>query len=167
MSLFAVLAMSACSKGLPDGWSQNGDGAYVHADSGVICSKTIGPYTLTRLDDAAPPGTLGICVYNASDVRVGEVRVRKYVDGQGDSAIEIQNDRGLMHPNPNATKKGMFTFSTGPGPDIGGQPSTENEITAASKGLLVDCIQLGKPGPDETIYGMQNFIKPCLQVIGH
>jgi hypothetical protein len=166
-SLIAVLAASACSKGLPDGWTQNSDGAYEHASSGVVCAKTIGKYTLTKLDDAAPLGLLGTCVYDGGDMRVGEIRVRKFVDGQGDSQIEIQNDRGLISGKAPPGKKGMFAFSTGPGPAIGDRQTEENEITAVSHGLLVDCIAYAKPGVDETVYGMANFVKPCLQVFGH
>lgn len=163
-----LFATTAFAQTLPDGWASNSDGGYVHHDSGVACVKAIGTYTLTRLDGAAPPGTLGVCVYSGGDVRVGEIRVRKFVDGQGDTPLAIQNDRGLMGLVPSqAGTKPVATYRVGPGPQIDGAETVQVVMTFALKGLLIDCISQTKRDSAEVQGGFGTFITPCLSSGSH
>jgi hypothetical protein len=80
----------------PDGWIAQADGSYAHPQSGVVCAKAIGTYNFVRLDGPSDAGILGVCIYSGGDVRVGEIRVRKFIDGVGDTPLAVRNDRGLM-----------------------------------------------------------------------
>lgn len=166
-----LFATTAFAQTLPDGWTSNSDGGYAHHDSGVTCAKTIGTYALTRLDGAAPPGTLGVCVYSGGDVRVGEIRVRKFVDGQGDTPLAIQNDRGLMGLVPiqglPPGARPLGAERMGPGPTIDGSSTVQSVLTSAHNGLLVDYISQTKQDKAEMQYGFENFLKACMAFDGH
>jgi len=149
---------------LPAGWVLNADGSYLHSQSGLICTKTVGSYNFVRLDGASDPNILGVCVYSGGDVRVGEIRIRKFVDGVGDTPLAIQSDRVLMgkaagDAPPGYTAK--FAERMGPGPEMDGQRTSQSVITFLRGGFLVDCISLTKIDKDEAMNALQNFGHVC------
>jgi hypothetical protein len=149
----------------PDGWALNNDGSYLHAQSGVICAKIVGTYNFVRFGEPSDPNILGTCVYSGGDVRVGEIRVRKFVDGMGETPLAIQNDRVLMGVAPMANAppgaKVLSAHRVGPGPEINGEETTQVVLTSARSGLLVDCISLTKRDKAEIEYGFKNFDDIC------
>jgi hypothetical protein len=166
-ALTAALAgfANADTPALPDGWSTNADGSYVHAQSAVVCAKTVGTYTFVRLDGPAEPNILGTCVYSGGDIRVGKIRVRTFVDGVGETPLAIQNDRLLMgriqYSDVPAGYTPKFGERMGPGPEIEGQRTSQTVITIMQGGLLVDCITLTKIDKDEAMNALQNFGHVC------
>jgi hypothetical protein len=150
---------------LPDGWTARADGSYTHLQSGVVCSKTIGTYNFVRLDGPSDAGILGICIYSGGDVRVGEIRVRKFIDGVGDTPLAIHNDRVLMGLEPIAGAPPGARIESGarggPGPSIDGSASYQYVVTNLRNGFLVDCISQTKQDSGEIDYGFKNFEKAC------
>ncbi|HJW40420.1 MAG TPA: hypothetical protein VJ476_04225 [Rhizomicrobium sp.] len=160
--LFAVAASAADLPALPDGWARAADGTYSHTGSGTNCLSTYGDLTFVRLDGPAAPGTLGVCVYAAGDTKAGQIRIRKFVDGAGDTPLAVQNDRSLMGLTPMAGapagSRMVAADRVGPGPAINGAPSRQTVITTLRNGLLVDCIV-----QDAHMNGMQNGLDPLLK----
>jgi hypothetical protein len=150
----------------PNGWSAGADGTYTQVESGVRCPKTVGTYTFVRLDGPSDPNILGVCNYTGGEVRVGEIRVRKFIDGVGETPLAIQNDRGLMGAAPLANAppgaKPVMVYRVGPGPTVNGNATSQVVLTFVNGGLLVDCISLTKRDGSENMYGMTNFSTPCL-----
>ena len=150
---------------LPDGWAMHDDSSYVHAQSGVVCSKTIGTYNFVRLEGPSDPGILGMCVYSGGDVRVGEVRVRKFIDGVGDTPLAIQNDRELMGLVPMAGApagaKIVAGQRMGPGPVIDGTPTSQSVVTNLRNELLVDCISQTKRDTGTVLGAFKDFVSAC------
>ncbi|HEY1711072.1 MAG TPA: hypothetical protein VGG10_22595 [Rhizomicrobium sp.] len=162
----SALAADPTPASPPDGWTRAADGTYAHSESGVICPAAFGPYKFARLDGPSAPTTLGVCVYSGGDVRVGEIRVRKFVDGVGETPLAIQNDRGLMGVAPvgnvPAGSKPVAAMRGGPGPTIDGTATAQLVITSVMGGLMVDCISQTKQDKDEQDYGFSNFVKACM-----
>jgi hypothetical protein len=159
-----VIAQSAPPAALPDGWTLDSNGSYAQSQSGVICAKTVGSYNFVRLDGASDPNILGVCVYSGGDVRVGEIRIRKFADGVGETPLAIQNDRVLMGKAPTGAPAGAvikFAERMGPGPEIDGQQTSQAVITSLRGGLLVDCISLTKRDKDEAMAALKNFGHVC------
>ena len=98
----SAIAQVPPAAALPDGWTQTNDGSFSQVQSGVVCAKTLGAYNFVRLDAGASANELGTCIYSGGDVRVGKIRVRRFVDGVGETPLAIQNDRVLMGVEPMA-----------------------------------------------------------------
>lgn len=170
---FAIAASCAPSLAddVPAGWTHGADGSFTHSESGVVCAVTTGTFQFVRLDGAADPNILGTCVYSGGDVRVGEIRVRKFIDGVGETPLAIQNDRGLMGLIPilgvPPGAKPVGAARAGPGPEIDGNPTAQSVLTSVRGGLLVDCIVQVKQDKAEMDYGFANFQKACMVLGGH
>src|SRR4051812_33747581 len=80
----------------PVGWVKSSDGSFTHTERGFVCKAAINAYTLQRVDGPADPNILGTCVYSGGVDRIGLIRVRKFIDGVGDTPLAVQNDRRLM-----------------------------------------------------------------------
>ena len=150
---------------VPEGWTLSSDGSYSNPQSGIYCPKAMGSYALARLDGPAEPNRIGTCVYSAGEIRIGEIRVRKFVDGVGETPLAISNDRALMGggggPNVPPGGKLAAAYRVGPGPEINGTQTQQIVITSVHGGLLVDCIAQMKPDKAERDYSFDNFIKGC------
>jgi hypothetical protein len=149
----------------PDGWIAQADGGYAHPQSGVVCAKAIGTYKFVRLDGPSDPGILGVCVYSGGDVRVGEIRVRKFIDGVGDTPLAVQNDRVLMGLVPMAGAPPganiVAAHREGPGPMIDGNATSQSVVTNLRNGLLVDCISQTKRDSTAALSAFNDFEKAC------
>jgi hypothetical protein len=149
----------------PAGWTKSADGSYAHSDSGIVCSAKVNAYTLQRVDGPADPNILGTCVYSGGDKRIGLIRIRKFVDGVGETPLAIQNDRGLMGLVPMSGgppgAKPVEAFRSGPGPIVDGTQLGQFVITSVHKGLLSDCISQTTPDQAERDFGFDNFVKSC------
>jgi hypothetical protein len=150
---------------LPDGWALGTNSAYINAQSGVSCPKAIGSYNFVRLDGPTGPNRIGTCIYSAGEVRIGEIRIRKFVDGVGETPLAISNDRALTGggggPNVPPGGKLAAAYRVGPGPEVNGIQTQQMVITSVQGGLLVDCIAQTKPEKAERDYSFENFIKAC------
>jgi hypothetical protein len=170
---FVVAASSAPSLAgdVPAGWIHGADGSFAQSESGVVCAATTDTFQFVRLDGAAGPNVLGTCVYSGGDVRVGEIRVRKFVDGVGETPLAIQNDRGLMGVTPMEGlppgARPVGAQRMGPGPEIDGNPTMQSVLTSVHGGLFVDCIVQVKRDKAEMDYGFANFEKACMALGGH
>lgn len=165
-ALFAASAAPAASDppAPPEGWTLS-DATYTHTESGVTCPKTMGTYAFVRLDGPAEPNVLGVCIYSGGPVRVGQVRVRKYIDGAGETPLAIQNDRNLMSDHPSGLPEGaklMGAQRMGPGPRIDGNDTTQTVLTSVHKGLLVDCISQTRRDGAEANAGFEGFLSKCM-----
>jgi hypothetical protein len=165
-SAVPVPAAAATTPSPPAGWTLGSDGAYTQTQSGVICRAAVGPYSLVRLDGPSAPNILGVCVYSGGTARVGEVRVRTFIDGVGDTPLAIQNDRMLMGTVPAtgvpAGGKLLSSFRVGPGPQIDGVETAQVVITSLENGLLRDCISQTGRDKAERDFGFENFLKACM-----
>jgi hypothetical protein len=168
LCLIAVLGAGAAladSTAPPDGWTLNGDGVYSHSQSGVVCAKTVGTYNFVRLDGPSEPNILGVCVYSGGDLRIGEIRVRKFIDGVGETPLAIQNDRSLMGLVPMTGAppgaKPLGAQRIGPGPMIDGNETRQSVVTTVRGGLLMDCISLTRTDLGEMQDAFKNFETAC------
>ena len=119
---------------IPDGWSRNIDGSYKQTESGVLCPKQFQCYMLEGLTGPSPdaPNILGVCRYSDGAGRVGDIRIRRYVEGWGgDNEAMISNDKTLMGQDapPMLMRHSVDRPS-------GGSRLT---VTVVKNGLLVDC----------------------------
>jgi hypothetical protein len=150
---------------LPSGWTQDAGGTYHHPDSRTLCHPALGSYTLTRLDGPSEPGILGVCVYTGGTLRIGLIRVRKFIDGVGETPLTIQNDRTLMGliPAQGVPPGGKLveSFRGGPGPIIEGTQTAQYVITQHAGDLLVDCISQTGEDKAERDFGFANFLQGC------
>jgi hypothetical protein len=165
VSPIVLLACAAAAHAAPDtppaGWTLGGDGAYTHADTGTACAPAFGDLAFVRLDGPSGPNVLGVCVYAAGATKAGQIRIRKFIDGVGDTPLAIQNDRALMGLIPAPPGQTMeAAFRAGPGPQLDGATSRQTVITKLRNGLLIDCIiQEAHPsGPN----GLDPLLKVCL-----
>lgn len=121
-------------------WISAGDGGYTHKPSGARCAASVEGFALKKLTMPATQGSLGTCEYEDEAGRLGEIRVRRYLPGVGETPLAIQNDKTLMEEATSET--GQTTTSTirvGPGPEIDGAPSQRDVITVKRNGMLIDC----------------------------
>jgi hypothetical protein len=122
-------------------WDKAGDGSYTHKPSGAICAASVEGFALQGLQMPATEGSLGTCEYQDGTGRRGEIRVRRYLPGVGETPLAIQNDKTLMEGaaagDPNQQPVGAFRV--GPGPEIEGAPSQRDVVTVKRNGLLIDC----------------------------
>ena len=140
---FAVAAWSARADDVPAGWSRAADGTYTHVESGVVCPVDVKGYSLRQVEGPSDPGFLGICSYQNADGVAGLIRIRRYIEGVGETPLAIQNDYGLMHPDVqtgNGIGKMVDAFRGGPGPVVDGVQTRQMVTTTVVRGLLVDCI---------------------------
>ena len=114
-------------------------------ESGLSCPTTIETYTFQSVDGARRPNILGVCKYTDADGRIGEIRLRRYVSGIGETPLAIRNDEALMGGAPTGGPPGakmMGTFRVGPGPRINRQATRQEVQTVVRRGLLVDCVEI-------------------------
>jgi len=150
---------------LPEGWTQASDGTYTHTESKIACPKTVGTYEFVRLDGPSAPNLLGVCIYSGGAVRVGEIRVRKFIDGVGETPLAIQNDRSLMGAGPSDAPAGSKLVSAmrlGPGPEIDGNATSQYVMTSVVGGLLKDCISQTKRDKGEFDDANAKFTHACM-----
>jgi hypothetical protein len=130
---------------LPEGWTKEAEGQVVHMESGLSCPTMIESYTFQELDGPRRPNILGVCKYTDADGRVGEIRLRRYVAGVGETSLAIRNDDVLMGAAPSGAPPGAkmtSTFRMGPGPRINRRPTRQQVQTVLRRGLLVDCVEI-------------------------
>jgi hypothetical protein len=138
---FALLiAPAARADELSAGWSRAADGAFTHTQSGVTCPSDIKGYAFKALAGPSAPNFEGICSYDNGQGETGLVRVRRYVEGVGETPLAIQNDYGLMHPTMSNGGRVVGAFRGGPGPVVDGVQTYQIVMTTVAKGYLVDCI---------------------------
>jgi hypothetical protein len=156
----SVVAPFADADTLPEGWQETLDGGYAHAASGITCAKQIGTFGLTSLEGHAAPNVLGTCIYSGGELRIGKLRVRRYVEGAGETPLAIRNDEVLMHPERQpADQRAVFAERAGPGPGVAGTRTQQLVMTFVSHGFLVDCIVQGKH--DDFDYLQKGFLDIC------
>jgi hypothetical protein len=165
VGVFVCLALPAAGEDMmPEGWSRSATG-YTHDESGISCPATIGSYSLLRLEGPAAPTTLGTCVYSGGALRIGQVRVRKFVDGVGETPLAIQNDRGLMGLVPmggaSAGTRPVAAYRAGPGPVIDGTETSQFVLTSVRKGLMMDCIAQNRRDQAEGEFALNHFLTDC------
>ena len=156
--LFAFGAASA-DDAAPAGWTRGADGTYTHTDSGMRCPTAAVGYAFRKIDGASEPNFLGVCTYDDGSGVTGLIRVRRYVEGVGETPMAIQNDYGLMHPDLGGGKKLMGAVRGGPGPVVDGVLTYQFVMTTVLRGFMVDCIarqtKQGMPPSDFTLYCMK------------
>jgi hypothetical protein len=122
-------------------WIKAADGSYMHRPSGAFCATEIEGFVLKGVRFPETQSSLGTCDYADSAGRIGEIRVRRYIAGVGETPSAIQNDEALMKGtvpgDPN--NELVSTIRVGPGPEIDGEPSQQDVITVKQNGLLIDC----------------------------
>lgn len=138
--ILAFTARSALADDVPAGWARAADGTYTHVASGIACPAEIKGYRFKRLDGPVAPNMEGVCTYENGNGETGLVRVRRYVEGVGETPLAIQNDYGLMHPNTSNGGKMVGAFRGGPGPVVDGVQTYQIVLTNVAKGFLIDCI---------------------------
>ena len=170
-SLLGLISPSeAVEDTVPEGWVLGTDGTYSHGESGVTCAPTIEKFALQKLDGPAEPNILGICEYSDADGRRGEIRVRRYISGVGETPLAIKNDRVLMGDEgatglPTGAKL-MAAARAGPGPQIEGEPTIRNVYTFAQHGLLIDCAAWEKKSVYAPKDAMLSFSLACMHLQG-
>ena len=152
-------SIAAAQAGLPPGWSTKEDGAFVHAQSGATCPLTLGGLSRKDLRSAGEPD-LGICFYADDKAHEGEVRVRQYVRGRGETPLAIRNDQMLMEPSPGSPKI-VIGLRSGPGPERNGVRTSQSVLTKARGGLLIDCVEI-QPADDQT---KLDFASACMRIL--
>jgi len=164
-SLSAVAAGAADTPATPDGWSRATDGTVTHTASGVTCPPAMGAYAFVQLDGPSEPGILGVCQYSGGVLRIGKIRVRKFIDGVGETPLAITNDRTLMGliPAQGVPPGGKLVeaFRGGPGPVIDGTQTAQFVITMRVGNLMIDCISQTGEDKAERDFGFENFLKGC------
>ncbi|MGH6644182.1 MAG: hypothetical protein ACRED3_15960, partial [Bradyrhizobium sp.] len=145
-AFFLCALLSACTASPPaasrSDWIKAADGNYTHRPSGAVCAVEVEGFALQGLLMPAIQGSLGTCEYIDGAGRIGEIRVRRYIAGVGETPGTIQNDdalmRGTVSDAPNKVLQG--TVRVGIGPEIDGEPSVRFMVTVVRNGLLIDCV---------------------------
>lgn len=158
--LVAVSAAAAAQ--LPPGWVQKADGELSHKESGAICPAKLGDYGLKGLQAGADKNTLGICAYEDPKGPTGQIRVRRYVKGVGDTPMAISNDKGLMEPSGEHEMIAAFRVTPMEAPD--GQMLMAHVITITVNKLLIDCIAI-RPA-DENVDLSKPIHDQCMKIKG-
>jgi hypothetical protein len=122
-------------------WIRASDGSYTHRPSGALCAVEIEGFALKGVRIPETQGSLGTCDYADGAGRVGEIRVRRYMPGVGETPLAIQGDETLMKGTVSGdpSQELVSTSRVGPGPEIDGAPTQRNVITVKRNGLLIDC----------------------------
>jgi hypothetical protein len=136
---FAASAATALADDVPAGWTKGADGSYTHTASAMRCPSEIAGYAFQSFSGPVEPNFEGVCTYAKGDEN-GLLRVRRYVEGVGETPLAIRNDDGLMHPSQVNGGKIVAAFRAGPGPVVNGTQTHQLVLTFATKGYLVDCI---------------------------
>lgn len=135
-----LLATAALADDVPAGWSRGGDGTYTHIASGVTCASDVKGYAFKGIQGPSDPNFEGVCTYDDGKGDTGLLRVRRYVEGVGETPMAIQNDYGLMHPQMSGGGQILGAVRGGPGPLVDGVQTYQIVMTTVAKGYLVDCI---------------------------
>lgn len=88
----ALLVGSGVGSVAADAWIVGGDGAYTNSETGFVCPKTVGAFTMQSVGMEANPNLIGACQYIDPQGRHAEVRVRRYIVPAGaptDTAADI------------------------------------------------------------------------------
>jgi hypothetical protein len=137
--LFGFASGAAMADGVPAGWIKAPDGTYTHTASAMHCPSEIAGFVFQALSVPADPNFEGVCTYTKGD-ESGLLRVRRYVEGAGETPLAIKNDYGLMHPAQANGGQIVAAYRGGPGPVLDGVQTHQFVLTFATKGYLVDCI---------------------------
>ncbi|QEX21245.1 hypothetical protein FRZ61_11680 [Hypericibacter adhaerens] len=170
-----LLALQACAS--PDGkeganaaasdWIKASDGSYTHKASGALCPIEVEGFALQGLKMPEAPGSLGTCLYADSAGRRGEIRVRRYIPGVGETPLAIQNDKTLMEGATSSSDQVITsTIRAGPGPEINGERSQRDVITVKRNGLLIDCAAWERVSQFEDGSPIVDFGINCLHMPG-
>jgi hypothetical protein len=155
---------AAAPDAVPAGWLRSDGGTLLHTESNVKCTPTIGEFRFVRLEGASGTNTLGTCLYADGDARQAFVRVRRFVDGVGETQAAIDGDRVLMGtapPPPSSDgKKPAYLARKQTTPD----GKVQQTVTFVLRGLLVDCAVVTADTADEIQFGAKNFLSPGLAV---
>ena len=141
VSLFACAASAApvAPGDVPERWTKDSDGTYTHTASAIRCPSQIAGYAFQSLSGPADPNFEGVCTYTKGG-ETGLLRVRRYVEGVGETPLAIKNDNGLMHPDMTNGGKIAAAYRGGPGPVVDGVQTLQFVLTFRAKDYLVDCI---------------------------
>lgn len=159
--LFLTVSAAAAAQ-LPAGWVQKADGELSHKESGAICPAKLGVYALKGLQAGPDKNTLGICAYEHPKGPTGQIRVRRYVKGVGDTPMAITNDRGLMEPS--GEHEMIAAVRMTPLPEQDGEMQLAHVITITVNKLLIDCIAV-RPA-DEKIEIAEPIHDQCTKIQG-
>jgi hypothetical protein len=171
-AFFLCALLPACTASPPaasrSDWTKAADGSYTHRPSGAVCAVEVEGFALQGLQMPAIQGSLGICQYADNDGRLGEIRVRRYIAGVGETPLAVQNDESLMRGTAanDPTQIITSTIRVGPGPEIGGEPSQRNVITIKENGLLIDCAAWEKKSLSDNWSQVADFAIGCLHMPG-
>jgi hypothetical protein len=175
VTLLLLTGLQACTSPAPQtepfasDWTKAGDGSYSHKPSGALCAASVGGFTLKGLQLLAVEGRLGTCEYADSSGRRGEIRVRRYLPGVGETPLAIENDKTLMEGGTvpgQPDQKPTSTIRIGPGPAIDGEPSQREVITVKRNGLLIDCAAWEKVSQFTNNSPIVEFAISCLHMPG-
>jgi hypothetical protein len=121
----------------------------------MTCPVEGAGYAFQRIDGPSEPNFLGVCRYDNGKGITGLIRIRRYVEGVGETSLAIQNDYGLMHPDLSQGTI-VVAFRGGPGPMENGVQTYQFVLTSVRNGFMIDCIARqtvqGMPPDDFTTY---------------
>lgn len=119
----------------PTGWSQNLNGSYKQAESGVLCPVQFKNFNLDTVlgPSTDNPNILGVCRYSDGRGRTGAIRIRKYVQGWGSDMSLSANDKQLMDGGPDAPPMLMRS-------SVDRRTAASRlTVTTVRNGYLIDC----------------------------
>jgi hypothetical protein len=119
----------------PDGWSQNMDGSYRQAESGVLCPIQFKNFYLDNVTGPSKdnPNILGACRYSDGRGRTGAIRIRKYVEGWGSDLSLAANDKQLIDGGADAPPMLMRS-------SVDRRTAASRlTVTTTRRGFLIDC----------------------------
>jgi hypothetical protein len=136
----------------PKGWTQNLNGSYKQAESGVLCPVQFKNFTLEDVKGPSEkyPNILGTCRYEDGRGRTGAIRVRKYIEGWGSDLSRADNDKQLMAGGADAPPMLMRSSVDRK------TAASRLTVTTVRNGYLIDCsvaqIEHSTPKGDFPLY---------------